>query len=63
MQGRDGSRIMTTEKQKRAWLRTKLKNFQYMIDKRPIMESKEKLWDIYSELTDKIFDGNLEDKG
>jgi len=45
-----------TEKQKNAWLKVKIRNFENMIVKRSSIENKNKLWDIYSELLDKIYD-------
>jgi len=45
-----------TEKQKNAWLKVKIRNFEYMIPKRSSRENKDRLFDIYSKFLDKIFD-------
>ena len=45
-----------TQKQKNAWLKVKIRNFENMIDKRSCFENKDRLFDIYSKFVDKIFD-------
>ena len=45
-----------TKKQIEAWLKFKLKNYIYVLDTRNIFENRDRLFDIYSELTDLIYD-------
>jgi|ETNvirnome_2_130_1030620.scaffolds.fasta_scaffold332333_1 hypothetical protein len=45
-----------TKKQIDAWLKVKLKNYLYMLDKENVFGNRDRLFDIYSELTDLIYD-------
>ena len=45
-----------TKKQIDAWLKVKLNNYLYMIDKRGVVINQDMLFDIYSQFVDKIYD-------